>query len=102
MEKRMSLQEKGAAHDRNVDCPKAITLTQNITEKKPKIQEAIAALKRDFCGEALAIAAVKCSHAADDILLGDDPSAERGIRLAISHLRAAAAAFRELYEGGSQ
>jgi hypothetical protein len=83
------------------DSPNIKFNTAQLTEKKPKIQAAIAALKRDFAAEALAIAAVKASHAADDILLGDDLGAERGIRLAISHLRAGAAAFREIFGRGA-
>jgi hypothetical protein len=61
-------------------------------------QEAIAALRRDFAAEALRVAAIKVAHAADDVLLGDDVGAERGIRLAIAHLRAAAATFREMQD----
>jgi hypothetical protein len=36
------------------------------------------------------------AHAADEVLLGDDVGAEREIRLAISHLRSGAAAFRKM------
>ena len=62
-----------------------------------KSQEAIAALLgRDFAAEAFRVVAIKAAHAADDVSLGDDHGAEREIRLAISHLRAGAATFREL------
>jgi hypothetical protein len=59
-------------------------------------QEATVALQRDFIAEALRVASIKAAHAADDLLLGDDVGAEREIRLVISHLRAGAAAFREM------
>ena len=58
-------------------------------------QAVCAALQRDFIAEALRVASIKAAHAADDIDIRDDDCAERGIRLAISHLRAAAATFRE-------
>jgi hypothetical protein len=45
--------------------------------------------------EALRVAAIKSSHAADDIGIGDDIAAERSISIAISHLREGASAFRE-------
>jgi hypothetical protein len=60
---------------------------------------AIAALQRDFIAEALRIAAVKAAHAADDIELGDDLAVERGISLTITHLKAAAAEFRQMQAG---
>ncbi len=63
----------------------------NLGKRAP--QEVIAALRRDFVAKALRVAAIKASHAADDILLGDDHGAEREIRLAISHLRSGAAAY---------
>jgi hypothetical protein len=63
---------------------------------------AIAALQRDFIAEALRIAAVKAAHAADDIELGDDIAVERSIGLAISHLKQAASAFRELQREAPQ
>lgn len=53
-------------------------------------------MQRDFIAEALRIAAVKAVHAADDLALGDDASAERGIRIAILNLREAATGFRQL------
>jgi hypothetical protein len=53
-------------------------------------------LQREFITEALRIAAFKAWHAADDIELGDDASAERSIRIAIANLREAATAFRQL------
>lgn len=65
-------------------------------------QESIAPLRRAFVAESLRIAGVKALHASDDILLGDDICAEGGIQLAISHLKAAAAAFREMQNAGSQ
>jgi hypothetical protein len=55
----------------------------------------VAALHREFVGECLRVAAIKASHASDNVLLGDDINAERDIRLAISHLKEAAKAFRE-------
>jgi hypothetical protein len=61
-------------------------------------QEATAALQRDFIAEALRVASIKAAHAADDIDIRDDDCAERGIRMAISHLRAAAATFREMQD----
>ena len=70
--------------------------TQTIPHKTPHVQHAIAALQRDFIAEALRIAAFKAWHAADDIELGDDASAERSIRIAIANLREAATAFRQL------
>lgn len=59
-------------------------------------QAAIVGLQRDFISECLRIAAIKASHAGDDILLGDDLAAKRGIRIAIDNLREAASASREL------
>jgi len=59
-------------------------------------QAAIVGLQREFISECLRVAAVKASHAGDDILLGDDLAAERGIRIAIDNLREAASAFRQL------
>ncbi|MGC2224977.1 MAG: hypothetical protein WA624_22750 [Methylocella sp.] len=66
------------------------------SEKHVHVQEAIAALQRDFVAEALRIAGIKALHAADDITLGDDGCAERGIQIAIQNLREAATAFRQL------
>jgi hypothetical protein len=54
-------------------------------------QAAIVALQRDFIAEALRITALKAAHAAEDIDIGDDAIAERGITLAIQNLREAAA-----------
>jgi hypothetical protein len=102
MEKTMSPKENGAPVFASQAAPITNFNAPQLTEKKPKIQAVIIGLKRDFAAEALAIAAIKASHAADDVLLGDDISAERGIRLAIAHLRAGAAAFRELHGEGSQ
>jgi hypothetical protein len=67
-----------------------------VAEAAPKKQETISSLRRDFIAEALRIAAVKAAHAADDVELGDDICAERGISIVISHLKAAAQTFREL------
>ena len=61
-------------------------------------QAVCAALQRDFIAEALRVVSIKAAHAADDIDIRDDDCAERGIRLAISHLRAAAATFREMQD----
>ena len=60
------------------------------------VQAEIAALQRDFIVEALRIASTKAWHAADDLALGDDDCAERGIRIAILNLREAATGFRQL------
>jgi hypothetical protein len=66
------------------------------TTKPLHVQAEIAALQREFVIEALRIASTKSSHAADDLCLRDDASAERAIRIAIQSLREAAAAFRQL------
>jgi hypothetical protein len=71
---------------------------QTIPHKTLHVQHAIAALQRDFIVECLRIASLKSGHAADDIELGDDASAERGIRIAIQNLREAATGFRQLEE----
>jgi hypothetical protein len=60
------------------------------------VQAATAELQREYAVEALLIAAVKASHAADDLVILDDFSAERQIKVAITHLREGAAAFREM------
>jgi hypothetical protein len=60
------------------------------------VQAATAELQREYALEALRIAAVKASHAADDLAIGDDGSAERQIRVAIAHIREGAAAFRQM------
>jgi hypothetical protein len=70
--------------------------SSKIPPKDHLAQEAIAHLQRDFAAEALRVAAIKAAHAADDVLLSDDVGAEREIRMAISHLRAGSAAFREM------
>ena len=59
-------------------------------------QAEIVAMQRDYIAEALRIAALKAAHAADDIEIGDDAVAERGITLAIQNLREVASAFRQL------
>jgi hypothetical protein len=65
--------------------------------KKPdRIQEALDSLKCDFIAECLRIVALKASHGADNIEIGDRLTAERDIRLAVENLREAARAFREL------
>lgn len=64
--------------------------------KDTTTKQAISALKRDFVAEALRVAAVKANHASDDVLIGDDLGAERGIRILISHVKEAAAIFREM------
>jgi len=61
-------------------------------------QAVCAALQRDFIAEALRVVSIKAAPAADDIDIRDDDCAERGIRLAISHLRAPAATFREMQD----
>lgn len=61
-----------------------------------RTQQAIAGLQRDFAAEALRIAAVKASHAADNVGMGDDAVAEHDISIAIKYLREGATAFREL------
>jgi len=60
------------------------------------VHDTIAALQREYIAEALRIASIKAWHAADDLSLGDDASAERGIRIAIQNLREAATGFRQL------
>jgi hypothetical protein len=74
----------------------APALTDNAIQKPLHVQQTIAALQREFVGEALRIAATKAAHAADDLAIGDDLSAERAIRISILNLREAAAAFRHL------
>jgi type II secretory pathway component HofQ len=69
------------------------------TIKPSQKKQEIAALRRDFIAEALRIAAVKAAHAADDIEIGDDIAVERGISLTITHLKAAAAEFRQMQAG---
>src|ERR1700716_601659 len=65
-------------------------------QKHVHVQEAIAALQRDFVAEAIRIAGIKALHAADDITLGDDGCTERGIQIAIQNLPETATAFRQL------
>jgi hypothetical protein len=60
------------------------------------VQGAFAYLKREFIAEALRIAAIKASHGADNVAIGDDLNAERDIVVAIQNLREAGRAFREL------
>jgi hypothetical protein len=74
----------------------------NKNPEKNQAISAIASLRREFIAEALRIVAIKAAHAADDVDLGDDIGAERGIAITISHLKAAAATFREMQAGGSQ
>jgi hypothetical protein len=62
----------------------------------PPAQAAILDLHREFIAECLRVAAVKASHGADNILLGDDLNAERDIRISVENIREAAKAFREL------
>jgi hypothetical protein len=64
--------------------------------KSPRVQEAIAGLKREFIVECLRLAALKASHGADNLEIGDDHNAERDIRIAIENAREAGRAFREL------
>jgi hypothetical protein len=67
--------------------------------KATPTKQVISALRRDFVCEALRIVAVKAAHAADDIEIGDDIAVERGISLTITHLKAAAAEFRQMQAG---
>jgi hypothetical protein len=69
------------------------------SELRPKpihVQAKIADLQREFIAEALRIASIKAWHAAADLELQDDASAERSIRIAVLNLREAAAGFRQL------
>jgi hypothetical protein len=66
------------------------------TKLAPKKQAAIADLQREFIAECLRIAALKATHAADDIEIGDDACAGRSIRIAILNMREAATGFRQL------
>jgi hypothetical protein len=59
-------------------------------------QAAITALRRDFVAEALRVVAIKAAHAAEDIELGDDVCAERGLGIVIAHVKEAAKTFREM------
>lgn len=85
----------GAAGPGNVDLRAANDTRDNVPNPE-KVQETIADLQRDFAAETLRIVALKASHAADDLDIGDDAAAERSIRIAIQNLREAATAFREL------
>jgi hypothetical protein len=67
-----------------------------INKRPAHVQEAIATLKCEFIAECLRIVALKASHGADNIEIGDRLNAERDIRLAVENLREAARAFREL------
>ena len=93
----MLSKENGAPAVATQNDPDRTKLNADISiEPSPKKQETITALRRDFVAEALRIVAVKASHAADDIELGDDCCAERGISIIIAHVKEAAATFREL------
>jgi hypothetical protein len=65
------------------------------TKPNPQTQAAIADLHREFIAECLKIVAMKASHGADNVLLGDDLNAERDIHLAIEKIREASKAFHE-------
>jgi len=87
-----------------VDCSLrgSVNTPENSPEQSGK-QQAIIALRRDFIAEALRVVAVKATHAADNVELGDDIGAEREISIVINHVKAAAATFREMQNaGGSQ
>jgi hypothetical protein len=62
----------------------------------PAVQARINDLNREFIVECLRIAALKASHGADNVEIGDDLNGERDIRLAIQNLREGSRAFREL------
>jgi hypothetical protein len=66
-----------------------------ITKPSRAAQQAIADLHREFVADCLRIAAIKAAHGADNILISDDITAERDIRLAVENIREAARAFRE-------
>jgi hypothetical protein len=51
---------------------------------------------REFIAECLRIVSLKAAHAADNVWLADDLTAERDIELAISNLREGARTFREM------
>ena len=75
------------------------SLLENAPINAPKaahVQATIAGLKREFIAECLRIAALKASHGADNVELGDDLAGERDITLAVEHIREAGRAFREL------
>jgi hypothetical protein len=67
-----------------------------INKKHAHVQEAFATLKCEFIAGCLRIAALKASHGADNVEIGDHLNAERDIRLAVENIREAAKAFREL------
>jgi hypothetical protein len=67
-----------------------------ISKKPAHVQDTLDTLKCDFIAECLRIVALKASHGADNIEIGDRLNAERDIRLAVDNLREAAKAFREL------
>ena len=67
-----------------------------VTQKSPRVQAAIAGLTREFVAECLRIAAIKATHGADNLEIGDDHNAERDIRIAVQNIREAGRAFREL------
>jgi hypothetical protein len=60
------------------------------------VQAKLIALKREFVSECLRIAALKASHGADNVELGDDFNAERDLRIATKHIREATRSFREI------
>jgi hypothetical protein len=67
-----------------------------INKKHAHVQDTLDTLKCDFIAECLRIVALKASHGADNVEIGDLLNAERDIRLAVDNLREAARAFREL------
>jgi hypothetical protein len=62
----------------------------------PRLAGTISELQREMIVEYLRIVAIKASHAADDIMIADDECAGRSIEIAISNLREAAKAWRQL------
>lgn len=67
-----------------------------IAQKAARVSRAIALLQKEFIAEALRIVAIKASHAADDLELGDDICAARNLGIVVANVREAAKAFREL------
>ena len=99
----MLSKENGAPAVATQNDPDRTKLNADISiEPSPKKQETITALRRDFVAEALRVVAVKASHAADGVDLGDDIAVERGISIVISHVREAAATFREMQREAGQ
>jgi hypothetical protein len=68
------------------------------SHKSPHVQQTISALQREFVCECLRIAAIKASHAADDLEIGDDTAAERELAVAVQNMREAASGFRLLQQ----